>query len=162
MAVSRKYLLGDIAVPLVAGMVTPLLALCLAVPVLRFFFGPEVRRVDPAELGELRTIGRVVGERTETFHEYKSSYVDITFLVVHLGGGPKGDVLDEVERVKPNGWEAEEWGPRELELVPPRKTSTLVTVQPAEMADFVDSDFRAAAVASKLPLDEMVYVTLTG
>lgn len=65
-------------------------------------------------------------------------------------------------RLKPNGWDTEEWGPRKRELVPPRETSTLVTVQPLETADLVDSDFREAVAASKLPWDEMVYITLAG
>ncbi|SDL29418.1 hypothetical protein SAMN05421874_1199 [Nonomuraea maritima] len=98
MALSRKHVLRDIVVPLVAGLATPLLLLGL----LRLFFGPEVQRVDPTVLRELRTVGRVVGEYTETFHQYENFYVDNTYLVVHLGGSAKGDVLDEVgRRLKP-------------------------------------------------------------
>ncbi|MFD0473618.1 hypothetical protein ACFQ0B_39195 [Nonomuraea thailandensis] len=65
------------------------------------FFAPGVRRVDPAVLPELRAIGRVVAEDSETLHEWESSYVEFRHLVIHLDGG---DRLRQSSRPRGRPW----------------------------------------------------------
>lgn len=163
MALPRRRFLDNLVVQIAVLIAAPLLLFGLGMAMLHFLFGPDVQRVDPTVLTELRTIGRVVGEDTETLHQWENSYVEFTYLVVHLDSSAKEDVLDEAElRLKRSGWRVQESEPHESRLEPPRETITLVTVEPLETADFVDSDLREAVAASGLPKDEMVYVTLQG
>ncbi|GAA3069337.1 hypothetical protein [Streptosporangium carneum] len=128
---------------------------------LHFLFGPDVRRVDPAVLSELRAVGRVVGEDGGIAHEWENSYVEFKYLVVHLDGSATEDVVAETERrLSRSGWRVWQRQRHEIDLASARWTSTLVEVEQLEWAGHMSSELREAVAATGLPMSEMVYITI--
>lgn len=149
-------------VPIVGSLATALLVLGLGVAALHFFFGPDVQRVDPAVLPELRAIGRVIGEDADIGHQWKNSYVEFKYLVIYLDGNVKEDILAEAEqRLNRNGWRVWTGESDDIELESAR-WDALVGVEPFEREDYVSSELREAVAATGLPMNRMVYITVQG
>ncbi|MEV0828374.1 hypothetical protein [Nonomuraea rubra] len=122
-------------------------------------FAPDVRRVDPAALSELRAIGRVVGEDADTLHEWENTYVEFRYLVIHLDGGEE-DLLAEAERrLGRTGWRVWNRVPPESHLESDHRPGLLVSAQPLLGAPLSGELWQEIA-ATELPMDRMAYVTV--
>uniref|UniRef100_UPI003F491B9D hypothetical protein n=1 Tax=Nonomuraea sp. CA-252377 TaxID=3240003 RepID=UPI003F491B9D len=137
------------------------MVLLLTVGLLWFAFRNETARVDPAVLTELRALGQVVGEDTGTFHEWENDYLEIEYLVVHLGGSAEEDPVVEVERrLTQAGWYMDDRQPSEISLKSAKWSYTTIGVQRlSEVADVRD-ELRAAVARSGLASDKMVYLSV--
>ncbi|MET7338350.1 hypothetical protein [Nonomuraea sp. NPDC005650] len=156
MALSR----GRVFVALPAAL---LLTTGLVLTALYFTFAPDVWYVDPAVLPELRAIGRVVGEDAETAHQWENSYVEFKYLVLHLDGGVKDEILAEAEqRLSRSGWHVSNRVPHKISLESAGWPEAILTVERLEEAGALSDELREAVAAAELPVDEMVYVTVQG
>lgn len=152
MAASRKLLvfslsllLGLLALPLVVGWI---------------LFRPDVNRVDPAILPELRAVGRVVAESSRIVHEWENSYAEYVTILVHIDGTGGHAAAEVVERLRRSGWYV--WHPNDPELVlrSHKWTNVFVTVEPFGVPEFADQELRDAATDSGLPANDLVVITL--
>ncbi|GAA3519698.1 hypothetical protein FHR32_001994 [Streptosporangium album] len=161
MALSRiNNCLKSVVAPLVVPLGAVLLVVGLGWAALYFFFGPDVRRVDPAVLSELRTIGRVVGEDASMLHEWENTYVEMNDLVIYFDGNVKDDILAAAEqRLNQSGWSVSRREPPEIWLESARWPSALVTVEQLKKTH-MSSDLREQVAATGLPMDNMAYISV--
>ncbi|MFF3437933.1 hypothetical protein [Streptosporangium sp. NPDC002721] len=137
-----------------------LLAVGLGWATLYFFFGPDVRRVDPAVLSELRTVGRVVGEEAVMVHEWENTYVEMNDLVIYFDGEVKDDILAAAERrLDRSGWPVSRRESSEIWVKSARWPSVLVTVERLKKKH-MSSDLREQVAATGLPMDNMAYMSV--
>ncbi|NUW35532.1 hypothetical protein HTZ77_29475 [Nonomuraea sp. SMC257] len=157
----RRVQLNAGVLPIVTVLTTVVLTVGLGWAALHFFFGPDVRRVDPAALSELRAVGRVVGEEDSLGHEWRNSYVEFKHLAVYLDGGVKEDILAEAEqRLSRSGWQVGRRQPREINLQSVTWPSVFVGVERFEEARYVSTELREAVAATGLPRGKVVYMTI--
>ncbi|MEU4406432.1 hypothetical protein AB0F88_18085 [Streptosporangium sp. NPDC023963] len=157
MALSR---MNNCLKSLVGPLGAVLLAVGLGWATLYFFFGPDVRRVDPDVLPELRTVGRVVGEEAVMVHEWENAYVEMNDLVIYFDGDVKNDILAAAERrLNQSGWSVSRREPPEIWVESARWPSVLVTVEQFKGAH-MSSDLREQVAATGLPMDNMAYMSV--
>ncbi|MER5646143.1 hypothetical protein [Streptosporangium sp. NPDC002524] len=146
------------------SLVGPLSAVFLVVGLgwaaLYFFFGSDVRRVDPAVLSQLRTVGRVVAEEAVMVHEWENAYVEVNDLVIYFDGDVKDDILAAAEqRLNQSGWSVSRREPPEIWVESARWPSAIVTVEQFKGAH-MNSDLREQVAATGLPMDNMAYISV--
>ncbi|GAA3570895.1 hypothetical protein GCM10022419_059710 [Nonomuraea rosea] len=167
MAVSRgrSYLNSRVVrviVRIAVSMAAVLFVVGLGAAPLYSLFEPDVDRVDPAALSELESIGQVVVEDGATGHVWENSYVELKYIVVHIDDSVKRDILAEAEqRLHRGGWRVRNRDLSDIDMKSARWPHAFVSVEPLAGA-VLSSELREAAAATGLPMDEMVYITVTG
>ncbi|MEU8319673.1 hypothetical protein AB0C33_14990 [Nonomuraea sp. NPDC048881] len=150
--------LKSVWVPLVGSLAAVLVVMGLGWAVWHLYFSPQVSRVDPAVLSELRAIGQVVGEDSIVGHQWENNYVEMNDLVIYLDGNAKEDVVTEAaHRLKQRGWHASRRESSEIWLESARWPYALVTVEQLEDTH-MSSELREQVISTGLPMSNMAYI----
>ncbi|MDA0635117.1 hypothetical protein ACQEUU_34090 [Nonomuraea sp. CA-218870] len=149
-----------------AALVASLLVLAIIVigsgwDVLGFPREPNVRKVDPLALSEIRKVGQLIGEDTDIAHEWENDYVEAKHLAVYLKPGTGNDIITEAEkRLHQAGWHVWNREPPEIFLESAKWPATYMVVEGLGGADILSEKLQKAVNASSLAVSRMVYIVI--
>ncbi|MEV4098749.1 hypothetical protein AB0J42_00680 [Nonomuraea sp. NPDC049649] len=142
-------------------LVVALLIVGLSWAVLSLFAGPNVRKVEPSVLSEMRDVGQVIGEDTDIGHQWENDYAESKHLVVYLNPGTENDVVAETEqRLRQAGWHVQSREPPEIHLRSAKWPGHYMVVEHLDGTDLLHDSLHNAVRASDLPLSRMAYIVV--